>query len=164
MSVKMKSLDRENVVRRCAQQNSTCRRTSRAPALFIALVCLVACIACVRQLPAQTQAPDQSQDQESSAIRVNSYLVMLDATVKKKNGEIMDNLKKEDFEVREDGVQQKIDLFSRDELPLNIAIVLDLSDSIGPYLGSLRDAATTALSTLKADDQVALFTFSTDAQ
>ncbi|MGC1187751.1 MAG: VWA domain-containing protein [Candidatus Acidiferrales bacterium] len=105
-----------------------------------------------------------AQDDNTSAIRVNSYLVMLDATVKTKSGDIMNTLKKEDFEVREDGAQQKIEIFSRDELPLNIAIVLDLSDSIGPYLGSLRDAATTALSTLKSDDQVALFTFSTEAQ
>jgi VWFA-related protein len=109
-------------------------------------------------------APAQPQDQDSSAIHVNTNLVMLDATVKTKAGAIMDNLKKEDFEVREDGAQQKIDLFSRDELPLNIAIVLDLSDSIGPFLSPLRDAATSALATLKPDDQVALFTFSTDAQ
>jgi VWFA-related protein len=162
--VKMKMMDRENATGRRTQHDSAHRRRARSSAPVIALICLVACIACVPQIPAQTQTPDQSQDQNSSAIRVNSYLVMLDATVKKKNGEIMGNLKKEDFEVREDGVQQKIDLFSRDELPLNIAIVLDLSDSIGPYLGSLRDATTTALSTLKPDDQVALFTFSTDAQ
>ena len=45
----------------------------------------------------------------------------------------MDNLTKEDFEVREDGAKQKIALFSRDQLPLNLALVLDLSDSIGPF-------------------------------
>ena len=89
---------------------------------------------------------------------------MLDATVKTKSGDVMDNLKKEDFQVREDGAVQKIELFSRDELPLNLAIVLDLSDSIEPFLPSLRDAATTALASLKPGDQVALFTFSTEAQ
>jgi Ca-activated chloride channel homolog len=90
--------------------------------------------------------------------------VMLDATVKTKAGEIMANLKKEDFQVREDGVVQKLDVFSRDELPLNVALVLDLSDSIGPFLGPLRDAATTALAALKPEDEVALFTFSTEAE
>ena len=105
-----------------------------------------------------------AQDDNSSAIHVNSNLVMLDATVKTKAGAIMGDLKQGDFEVREDGAAQKIALFSRDELPLNVALVLDLSDSIEPFLGPLRDAATTALATLKRDDQVALFTFSTDAQ
>lgn len=76
----------------------------------------------------------------------------------------MADLKKEDFEVREDGVAQKIDVFSRDALPINVALVLDLSDSIGPFLGPLRDAANTALAALKPDDEVALFTFSTEAQ
>ena len=59
---------------------------------------------------------------------------------------------------------QKLSLFSRDALPLNVALVLDLSDSIGPFLGPLRDAATTTLASLKPEDQVALFTFSTEAQ
>lgn len=89
---------------------------------------------------------------------------MLDATVKNKDGQIMDSLKKEDFAVREDGVAKTIELFSRDELPLNVALVLDLSDSIGPFLGPLRDAAATTLAALKPEDTVALFTFSTEAE
>jgi Ca-activated chloride channel homolog len=106
----------------------------------------------------------QAQDQGPGVIRVDVNLVMVDATVKTKAGEIMPDLKKEDFELREDGVVQKLDVFSRDELPLNVALVLDLSDSIGPFLGPLRDAATTALASLKPEDQVALFTFATEAQ
>jgi len=95
---------------------------------------------------------------------VGVNLVLVDATVKTKAGQSMSELKKEDFELREDGVTQNIDIFSRDELPLDVALVLDLSDSIGPFLGPLRDAANTALAALKPDDEVALFTFSTDAQ
>ena len=59
---------------------------------------------------------------------------------------------------------QKLEVFSRDELPISVALVLDLSDSIGPFLGPLRDAANTALSALKPTDEVALFTFSTEAE
>jgi VWFA-related protein len=108
--------------------------------------------------------PVQGQDQGSGAIRVDVNLVVLDATVKTKDGQIMANLKKEDFKVREDGIDKKIELFSRDELPLNVALVLDLSDSIGPFLGPLRDAASTTLAALKPEDEVALFTFSTEAE
>src|ERR1700722_10308501 len=105
-----------------------------------------------------------AQEQGTTPIRVDVNLVVLDATVKTKTGQIMGELKKEDFEVREDGAAKKVELFSRDELPLNVALVLDLSDSIGPFLGPLRDAAATTLAALKPSDEVALFTFSTDAQ
>jgi Ca-activated chloride channel homolog len=108
--------------------------------------------------------PVHAQDQGQGTIRVDVNLVLVDATVKTKDGQIMSNLKKEDFEVREDGAVQKLDVFSRDELQLNVALVLDLSDSIGPFLGPLRDAATVALAALKPDDEVALFTFSTEAE
>jgi len=110
------------------------------------------------------QVSGYGQSQDQSVIRVGVNLVLVDATVKTKGGQIMADLKKENFEVREDGAVQKLDVFSRDELPLEVALVLDLSDSIGPFLGPLRDAATTALAALKPDDEVALFTFSTEAQ
>src|ERR1700689_3459552 len=116
---------------------------------FVAFVC-------------RTLLAGQTQDENGVCVDVN--LVMLDATVKTKAGKIMGDLKKEDFELREDGVTQKLEVFSRDELPLNVALVLDLSDSIGPFLGPLRDAATIALAALKPDDEVALFTFSTEAE
>jgi Ca-activated chloride channel homolog len=130
-------------------------KLSRRP-LFLPL--WLAGFVCVSTTVVRAQDPDQG------VIRVGVNLVLLDATVKTKSGQIMDDLKKENFELREDGVPQKIDVFSRDELPLNVALVLDLSDSIGPFLGPLRDAANTALSALKADDEVALFTFATEAQ
>lgn len=109
-------------------------------------------------------ARGQDQGQSQGTIRVAVNLVLVDATVKSKDGQIMANLKKDDFEVREDGVAQKLDVFSWDELPLDVALVLDLSDSIGPFLSPLRDAATVALAALKPDDEVALFTFSTEAE
>jgi len=108
--------------------------------------------------------PVRAQSQSDQVIRVDVDLVMLDATVKTKTGQIMGDLKQDDFEVREDGVLQKVDVFSRDELPLNVALVLDLSESIGPFLGPLREAATAALAALKPEDEVALFTFSTEAE
>ncbi|MGD0840637.1 MAG: VWA domain-containing protein [Candidatus Acidiferrales bacterium] len=132
------------------------RRRSPAAFIFVA-VCVAALLVCCPRVPLRAQ-------DDASTIHVSTNLVMLDATVKNKTGQIMDNLKQQDFQVREDGVEQKIDLFSRDELPLNVALVLDLSDSIGPFLEPLRDAASTALASLKPVDQVALFTFSTEAE
>ena len=85
-----------------------------------------------------------------SAVRVSVNLVMVDATVKSKDGQIIGDLKKDDFEVLEDGVVQKLEVFSQDELPLNVAIVLDLSDSIDPFLAPLRDAS--GIREIRAED------------
>jgi Ca-activated chloride channel family protein len=129
-------------------------RSKLRPSILVVL--LFAFVASVSRIPVQAQ--------DQATIRVDVNLVLLDATVKTKAGQIMNNLKKEDFQVREDGVAQKIALFGRDELPLNVALVLDLSDSIGPFLGPLRDAAATTLAALKPEDEVSLFTFSTEAE
>jgi Ca-activated chloride channel homolog len=123
---------------------------------------LISFVAAACQRPLLAQDRDQSQDQ--GTLRVSVNLVLLDATVKTKDGRIMADLKKDDFEIREDGVTQKLDIFGRDELPLEVALALDLSDSIGPFMGPLREAATTALGALKPEDQVALFTFATEAE
>lgn len=121
-------------------------------------------VAFVLLLFASRARPQDNAQQAPSVIHVDVNLVLVDATVKTKSGKIIDGLKQQDFELREDGVPQKIDIFGRDELPLNVALVLDLSDSIGPFLGPLREAANTALSALKPEDEVALFTFSTEAE
>lgn len=129
---------------------------------------LIVLFVCFAQIAVSAHAQEPSEKaqsgQEQSVVHVDVKLVLMDATVKTKNGQIMSELKKDDFEIREDGVSQKVDVFSRDEIPLNVALVLDLSDSIGPFLGPLREAAATALGALKPEDQVALFTFSTEAE
>lgn len=100
-----------------------------------------------------------AQEPGAPQIRVNVSLVLLEATVKDKSGQIMKDLQKEDFVVQDDGVAQTVAHFSRDQLPLAVALVVDLSGSIKPFLKPLRYATLTALKTLKPEDEVALFTF-----
>ncbi len=104
------------------------------------------------------------QEQAAPPIRVDVNLVLVEATVKDKGGRAMKDLKKEDFVLEEDGAAQPIAHFSRDQLPLAVALVVDLSASIEPFLRPLRYATLTALKTLKPEDRVALFTFSSDVQ
>jgi Ca-activated chloride channel family protein len=56
-------------------------------------------------------------------------------------------------------VEQEIRHFSRDELPLAVALVIDRTGSVAPVIDRLRRAAYETLSQLKAGDQVALFAF-----
>src|SRR6266852_59849 len=99
-----------------------------------------------------------SQDKEPiDVIRVNTDLVVFDAQViDKKTKRVISDLTKDDFEVSEDGVKQQISYFSRDELPLSIMLLLDVSGSVRPILHQIRDGALNALQRLKPADQVAV--------
>lgn len=117
-------------------------------ALLLLTVTVAACLVAV---------PDRAQ------IRVSTSLVMVDATVKAKNGKVMDDLKQNDFIVSEDGVPQKLQIFGRDTLPLDLILLLDTSASTGGVLQALQYAAAHGLTALKAEDEVALMTFSSEA-
>lgn len=106
----------------------------------------------------------QETSQSGAKIRVNVRLSLAEATVKDKRGQVMAGLKAEDFVLREDGVDQKIEHFSQDQIPLAVAVVVDLSNSIAPFLRPLRYATLSAVKALKPEDEVALFQFSSDVQ
>jgi VWFA-related protein len=66
-----------------------------------------------------------------------------------------------DFEVRDNGVLQQIDLVSFEQIPLNVVLALDMSDSVaGDRLDRLRAAGDAILGGLQSGDQAALVTFS----
>jgi len=103
-----------------------------------------------RRLPPETRG---------FTLKVDVNMVVVEATVRNEKGRIADDLQRENFRVFEDGVEQKIVYFSRDELPLAVALVVDGSSSISPVLGELHRAAYDTLSQLKPEDQVALYAF-----
>jgi VWFA-related protein len=92
-------------------------------------------------------------------LKVDVNMVLVEATVRDDKGRIAADLKPENVRVFEDGVEQKIIYFSRDELPLAVALVVDGSGSVSPMLGDLHRAAYDTLSQLKPEDQVALYAF-----
>jgi Ca-activated chloride channel homolog len=66
-----------------------------------------------------------------------------------------------DFEILDNGVPQQVDLVSFEQIPLNVILALDMSDSVaGERLDHLRSAGRAALSLLEKGDQAALVTFS----
>jgi len=93
-------------------------------------------------------------------IKVNTDLVVFDAQViDKKTKRIIGDLTKDDFEVTDGGLRQQISYFSRDELPLSVMLLLDVSGSVRPILHQIRDGALNALARFKPEDQVAVMPF-----
>lgn len=107
---------------------------------------------------AQEKEPDE-------VIKVNTDLVVFDAQViDKKSKRIVGDLTKGDFDVTDNGVKQQISYFGRDELPLSIILLLDVSRSVRPIIHDIRDGALNALQRLKPDDQVAVMAFASETK
>jgi len=104
---------------------------------------------------------------QTPTIRVNVNLVHITATVKNRSGELVGTLRKEDFDVFDNGVRQEISIFQhRTEQPLSIALIMDTSGSTGKEMKWETGAAANFLRALLAegnpDDAVALFAFNYD--
>ena len=98
--------------------------------------------------------------QQSPAFSSRIEAVRVDVLVTD-NGQPVRGLKPGDFEVIDNGVPQVVDLVSFDEVPLNVILALDMSDSVaGDRLEQLRGAGGGVLAALKKGDQAALVSFS----
>jgi Ca-activated chloride channel family protein len=121
--------------------------------------------------PAPSPAPPPPPRYEPAAadpgafkMSVSVKLVQVDALVRDRTGRPMDNLKRDDFRLFENGVEQPIQSFTRDELPLAVALVVDRSGSVAPFMNEIRHAAYRALMQLKPGDEVCLFSFAGDVE
>lgn len=104
--------------------------------------------------------PLKAQDQ--STFKADVKLVNVFVTVTDQQGAPVGNLKKQDFRISEDGVPQKISIFSKEsELPLSIVIAVDTSSSTRKDIRLELEAARQFIhSIVRAQDGVAIYQFS----
>jgi Ca-activated chloride channel family protein len=99
------------------------------------------------------------QQQDDDVVRVNTDLVVLNATVLGKDGKFVSGLRPGDFQVIEDGKEQKVASFSAEETPFATAIVIDTSGSMDTRLTLARSAAIQFLDGLRESDVAAVYNF-----
>jgi Ca-activated chloride channel homolog len=76
--------------------------------------------------PQTAQAPGNAALSDAQArITVNSSLVILPVTVKNHSGELVPDLRRDEFRVFEDNVEQRIDVFTAEAFPLSMVILID---------------------------------------
>ncbi len=106
----------------------------------------------------EQEKPPASQDQDD-VIRVSTDLVVVNVTVIDKAGKFVTRLKRADFHLFEDGVEQKISSFSAEETPFAAAVLLDTSGSMETRLTLGRGAAIRFLDGLRDEDVAAIYNF-----
>ena len=112
--------------------------------------------------PKPTPTPRPPADADFDVIRVNSNLVMVPVSVVDASGQPMHGLQLGDFRIEEQGRPQEIaELGNPDQVPLDIAILFDISSSVsekGFFQFQQKAAASFLKQVLKPVDRAAIFT------
>jgi Ca-activated chloride channel family protein len=103
-----------------------------------------------QQKPADQTKPAGQQDPEPAKLQEFTVNVRLAVTVtNNKTGRYVVDLKQSDFEIYEDKVPQEIlNLTAQTDLPLDVAVLMDTSNSVKPKLKFEKDAAVSFLQTM----------------
>lgn len=97
-------------------------------------------------------------------IRVNTEFVTVPVSIMDRDGRYKTGLKKDDFKIFEDGVEQEVALFAPVEEPFTALLLLDISNSMRDYMATLARAVSVFTSQLRADDQIIVATYVDDTK
>jgi Ca-activated chloride channel homolog len=98
----------------------------------------------------------------NDVIRVKTTLVNSPVLVIGRDGKYVPNLRKEDFEVFENGVRQEIAYFAPVERPFTVAIMIDTSRSALFDLQDIQEAAVAFVEKMREKDRALVVAFSND--
>ena len=85
--------------------------------------------------------PIWAQEEKPFTLKAHAELVLLDVSVKEAKGGYISNLKKENFQVYENGKLQTIAHFSSEDTPITIGLVIDGSRSMRPKRAEVLNSA-----------------------
>ncbi len=102
--------------------------------------------------------PDQA-----AVFRADTRLVVLHATVVDKSGHLVTNLPETAFQVYENGVQQHIKLFKREDIPVSMGLIIDNSGSMRDKRAKVEAAAVALVKDSNRQDEVFIVNFNDEA-
>ena len=100
--------------------------------IFTTFAAAVAAASALLGQPGKPAPKLPTQDDTGTIFRADTRLVVLPTTVVDKNGHLVTTLPREAFTVLENGVQQEIKQFKREDVPVSLGLIIDNS-------GSMRD-------------------------
>lgn len=131
--------------------------------ILFPVVCLLLSGQAVILAPAPSAA-NEPPPLPRASIRVDTDLVLVPVTVVDEMGRMVTGLDPENFQVFEDGVQQKLTSFGSEDAPLSLGIVLDTSGSMGNKLIISRAAVGEFFKSANPEDEAFLVEFNNQPQ
>ena len=124
--------------------------TSRALAMV-----LVSAVA----LAARAQVPQPTPTPRALRFGVGIEIVNLTVSVTDRRSRYVTGLDQEQFAVFEDGVRQELSLFTHENLPISLVLIVDTSASMDEKLSAAQTAAIRFIKTLRPQDLAQLVQF-----
>jgi len=112
-----------------------------------------------RTAPSTQNEQPVTEEEDSEIIKVETNLVMLPVSVLDRDGRFISNLEQQDFQIFDNGVQQKIEYFQSVESPFTIILLIDVSPSTQYHIDEIQDAAIGFINQLRPEDKVMVVSF-----
>ncbi len=114
-------------------------------------------------LLAQQSKLGKPAEESGAVFRADTRLVVLHTTVVDRNGHLVTNLPREDFNVFENGVQQQIKVFRREDIPVSMGLIVDNSGSMRDKRAKVEAASLALIKDSNPDDEVFVVNFNDEA-
>ncbi len=106
-----------------------------------------------------TRTDDPLEVDENEVVRVNTSLITIPVSVMDRAGKYVPSIRKQEFRIWEEGVEQEIAYFATVEKPFTVALVIDTSGSTRYRLTEIQDAAISFVNQLRPADRVLVVSF-----
>ncbi|MEP6901962.1 MAG: VWA domain-containing protein [Actinomycetota bacterium] len=111
--------------------------------------------------PTATPPTDNKEvvEDDGEVIKVETNLVTMPVSVLDRDGRFISGLSQQDFQIFENGVQQKVEYFQSVEQPFTVILLIDVSPSTQFKIDEIQDAAIAFVNQLRRDDKVQVISF-----
>ncbi|HKW27414.1 MAG TPA: VWA domain-containing protein [Terriglobales bacterium] len=109
--------------------------------------------------PPPPPAPKKVPGMPDYSIQVNVPLVTLDVMALTKEGQFIPGLKKDNFKIYEDGVQQNITNFNQSEAPITAVLLVEFAATNYSFMYDALNASYYFANSLKPNDWVAVVSY-----
>jgi len=112
----------------------------------------------------RTPAPSAAEEAPPAHLRVDTSLVLIPVHVSTQLGTTVTNLTRENFRLLEENTEQPITYFAKDDAPISVGVLLDMSGSMQDKMKKAAESAAKFFLTANTQDQFFLVEFSERAK